>query len=110
MADAEPENITRTSEPQAAEQEAQQDKRNSARRKWLIRLGLVVLVVALLWGAWYLLFGRNHVSTDNAYVNAEMAQVTPLIGAQAIDVLVSDTQSVKEGHITIIRINKRVTY
>ena len=101
MADAEPENITRTSEPQAAEQEAQQDKRNSARRKWLIRLGLVVLVVALLWGAWYLLFGRNHVSTDNAYVNAEMAQVTPLIGAQAIDVLVSDTQSVKKGDILV---------
>jgi membrane fusion protein (multidrug efflux system) len=101
MADAEPENITRTSEPRASEQEAQQDKRNSARRKWLIRLGLVVLVVALLWGAWYLLFGRNHVSTDNAYVNAEMAQVTPLIGAQAIDVLVSDTQSVKKGDILV---------
>ena len=71
MADAEPENIARTSEPQASEQDAQQDQRNSARRKWLIRLGLLVLVVALLWGAWYLLFGRNHVSPDNAYVNAE---------------------------------------
>ncbi len=101
MADAEPENIARTSEPQASEQDAQQDQRNSARRKWLIRLGLLVLVVALLWGAWYLLFGRNHVSTDNAYVNAEMAQVTPLIGAQAIDVLVSDTQSVKKGDILV---------
>ena len=101
MADAEPENIARTSEPQASEQDAQQDQRNSARRKWLIRLGLLVLVVALLWGAWYLLFGRNHVSTDNAYVNAEMAQVTPLIGAQAIEVLVSDTQSVKKGDILV---------
>ena len=101
MADAEPENIARTSEPQASEQDAQQGQRNSARRKWLIRLGLLVLVVALLWGAWYLLFGRNHVSTDNAYVNAEMAQVTPLIGAQAIDVLVSDTQSVKKGDILV---------
>ena len=101
MADAEPENIARTSEPQASEQDAQQGQRNSARRKWLTRLGLLVLVVALLWGAWYLLFGRNHVSTDNAYVNAEMAQVTPLIGAQAIDVLVSDTQSVKKGDILV---------
>ncbi|MCC4234207.1 EmrA/EmrK family multidrug efflux transporter periplasmic adaptor subunit [Sphingobium soli] len=101
MADAEPENIARTSEPQASEQDAQQARRNSTRRKWLIRLGLLVLVVALLWGAWYLLFGRNHVSTDNAYVNAEMAQVTPLIGAQAIDVLVSDTQSVKKGDILV---------
>ena len=60
-----------------------------------------MLVVALLWGAWYLLFGRNHISTDNAYVNAEMAQVTPLVGAQAIEVLVSDTQAVKKGDILV---------
>ncbi|WP_370170318.1 EmrA/EmrK family multidrug efflux transporter periplasmic adaptor subunit [Sphingobium abikonense] len=95
MADAE--NSTPTSEPQ----DAQQTEHNSARRTWLIRLGLAVLVAALLWGAWYMLFGRNHVSTDNAYVNAEMAQVTPLIGAQVIDVLVSDTQSVKKGDILV---------
>lgn len=99
MADAE--NSTPTSEPQATQQDAQQTERNSARRTWLIRLGLAVLVAALLWGAWYMLFGRNHVSTDNAYVNAEMAQVTPLIGAQVIDVLVSDTQSVKKGDILV---------
>ncbi|EQB18323.1 EmrA/EmrK family multidrug efflux transporter periplasmic adaptor subunit [Sphingobium lactosutens] len=99
MADAE--NTTPTSEPQDAQQDAQQIERNSARRTWLIRLGLAVLVVGLLWGAWYMLFGRNHVSTDNAYVNAEMAQVTPLIGAQVIDVLVSDTQSVKKGDILV---------
>ena len=70
MADAEPENTARTSEPTAQANDAPQEQRNGARRKWLIRLGLLVLVVALLWGAWYLLFGRNHVSTDNAYVNA----------------------------------------
>lgn len=99
MADAE--NSTPTSEPQATQQDAQQTERNSARRTWLTRLGLAVLVAALLWGAWYMLFGRNHVSTDNAYVNAEMAQVTPLIGAQVIDVLVSDTQSVKKGDILV---------
>ena len=99
MADAE--NSTPTSEPQATQQDAQQTERNSDRRTWLTRLGLAVLVAALLWGAWYMLFGRNHVSTDNAYVNAEMAQVTPLIGAQVIDVLVSDTQSVKKGDILV---------
>ena len=101
MADAEPENTARTSDPTAQANDAPQEQRNGARRKWLIRLGLLVLVVALLWGAWYLLFGRNHISTDNAYVNAEMAQVTPLVGAQAIEVLVSDTQAVKKGDILV---------
>jgi membrane fusion protein (multidrug efflux system) len=81
--------------------EAKQEERQSARKTWLIRLAVVVIVVGLLWAAWYLLVGRNHVGTDNAYVNAEMAQVTPLISAQAIEVLVSDTQAVKKGDILV---------
>ncbi|QGP79040.1 EmrA/EmrK family multidrug efflux transporter periplasmic adaptor subunit [Sphingobium sp. CAP-1] len=81
--------------------DAMQEGRQSARRTWLIRLGLAVIVGGLLWGAWYLLVGRTHVDTDNAYVNAEMAQVTPLISAQATDVLVSDTQAVKKGDILV---------
>jgi membrane fusion protein (multidrug efflux system) len=60
-----------------------------------------VVVIGVLWGIWYLLVGRNHVATDNAYVNAEMAQVTPLMSAQAIKVLVSDTQQVKRGDILV---------
>ncbi|SEI71434.1 membrane fusion protein, multidrug efflux system [Sphingobium sp. AP50] len=81
--------------------EAKQEERQSARKTWLIRLAVVVIVVGLLWAAWYLLVGRNHVGTDNAYVNAEMAQVTPLISAQAIEVLVSDTQAVKKGDVLV---------
>ncbi|KFL47478.1 multidrug resistance protein A [Sphingobium sp. ba1] len=93
MADATPELTAPTDEPQA--------DRSSARKTWLARLALAVVIAGLLWTAWYVLVGRNHVSTDNAYVNAEMAQVTPLISAQAIEVLVSDTQAVKRGDILV---------
>ncbi len=93
MADATPELTAPTDETQA--------DRSSARKTWLTRLALAVVVAGLLWTAWYVLVGRNHVSTDNAYVNAEMAQVTPLISAQAIEVLVSDTQAVKRGDILV---------
>ena len=93
MADATPELTAPTDEAQA--------DRSSARKTWLTRLALAVVVAGLLWTAWYVLVGRNHVSTDNAYVNAEMAQVTPLISAQAIEVLVSDTQAVKRGDILV---------
>lgn len=74
-------------------------ERLAKRRMWLTRLGIAVLVGALLWTAWYLLVGRDHVSTDNAYVNAEVAQVTPLLSAQVIAVEVSDTQQVKRGQV-----------
>nr|WP_087574727.1 EmrA/EmrK family multidrug efflux transporter periplasmic adaptor subunit [Sphingomonas sp. CDS-1] len=95
MADARPEFTSEASKAEAAAQ------RQDTRRKWLVRLALVVLVIGAAYAIWYLLIGRNHVSTDNAYVNAEVAQVTPLISAQAVEVLVTDTQAVKRGDILV---------
>lgn len=84
------------------EAEAAAHRRSILRRLWLTRLAIAVAVVAVLWTAWYLLFGRNHVSTDNAYVNAEMAQVTPYIGATVLEVKINDTQSVKKGDVLVV--------
>ena len=78
------------------------DKRISARKRWLIRLVIVIAVGAAVWAGWYLLIGRNQVSTENAYVNAEMAQVTPLIAGQVTDVRVKDTQTVRKGDILLV--------
>ena len=94
MADADP-------TPQEDADDGKAEARQSARKTWLIRLGIVVIVAAVLWALYYFLVGRNHVSTDNAYVNAEMAQVTPLIAAQAIDVRVTDTQPVRKGDLLV---------
>src|SRR3546814_16785152 len=95
MADAKPEFTSDASKADAAAQ------RMEARKKWLLRLALAVLAVGAAYALWYLLVGRNHVSTDNAYVNAEVAQVTPLISAQAVEVLVTDTQAVTRGDILV---------
>jgi len=72
------------------------------RRNLLRRLAIGVVVVAAIWGAWYLLIARNSVETDNAYVNAEMAQVTPLVTGAAIEVRVRDTQLVKAGEVLVV--------
>lgn len=89
-----------------ATQAAEVDPERSAFRKtrrtmWLKRLGIALAIAALAWGAWYVLVARNYVSTDNAYVNARMAQVTPLIAGSAIEVLVEDTQQVKAGDVLV---------
>ena len=75
--------------------------RAAKRRVWLTRLAIAVAAAALIWGLWYLLIGRNRVTTDNAYVNAEVAQVTPLLAAQVVEVRVSDTQAVRKGEILL---------
>ncbi|PKB13637.1 membrane fusion protein (multidrug efflux system) [Novosphingobium kunmingense] len=75
--------------------------RKAGRAKWLKRLAIVLVLAGLAWGAWYLLVARHHVSTDNAYVNAQMAQVTPLVAGSAVEVLVKDTQQVKAGDVLV---------
>jgi membrane fusion protein (multidrug efflux system) len=80
---------------------AAQASRQAARKLWLKRLAIVVAAGAVLFGLYYLLWGRNHVSTDNAYVNAEMAQVTPLISATTLSVHVKDTQFVRKGTVLV---------
>ena len=41
-------------------------ERKATRRRWLGRLALVVIAATVIWLLWYVLLGRNHVSTDNA--------------------------------------------
>jgi len=99
MADAKPEFTSDASKADDAAEAAAQ--RKAIRKKWLVRLALAVLILGAAYALWYLLIGRNHVSTDNAYVNADVAQVTPLISAQATEVLVTDTQAVRRGDILV---------
>ena len=75
--------------------------RLAKRKKWLIRLALLVAAVAISWLVWYLVVGRNRVTTDNAYVNAEMAQITPLISGTVTAVKVKDTDFVHKGDILV---------
>ncbi|WP_225010951.1 EmrA/EmrK family multidrug efflux transporter periplasmic adaptor subunit [Novosphingobium percolationis] len=77
------------------------ESRKAARKLWLGRLAVVLALIGLGWGVWYLLVGRNFVTTDNAYVNAQMAQVTPLVAGPATQVLVRDTQQVKAGEVLV---------
>ncbi len=89
------------SDPAALAAEEAAARRRRQRKTWLIRLAVAVAVIALLWLAWYLLIGRSRVTTDNAYANAEVAQVTPLIAGTAIEVAVKDTQAVKQGQVLV---------
>lgn len=74
----------------------------SSRRKSLF-MGLVAIIAVLGGGAYAYdaLVASRHVTTDNAYVGADVAQVTPLIGGPVREVLVQDTQSVRRGDVLV---------
>ncbi len=73
-------------------------------RRWQL-LGLLAAVVLLGTigaGLWWLLVASHEVSTDNAYVGADTAEVTPLISGQVINVLAAETQRVKVGQPLVL--------
>ena len=74
---------------------------NGKRRKALLGIAGAVLLAGGGYGAWYLAIGSHHVSTDNAYVGADTAQVTPMVAGQVAEVLVSDSRMVKQGDILV---------
>ena len=71
------------------------------RKKLFALLGLVVLKV----GAGWFVYDWLHsgiVETDNAYVGADTASITPLVSGHVARVLVTDAQSVRAGQPLVI--------
>jgi len=89
--------------PQIQAEEAPQQQRTMAeqRKKWLSILGAVVIGVALVVTLYHFLIGVRHVSTDNAYVGADTAQITPLVAGPVQTVRVANTQIVHKGDILL---------
>lgn len=94
MADADPAGLQLRTEEQA-------QKPNTLRKKLLGGIAGAVLLAGAGYGGWYVLVGSHHVSTDNAYVGADTASVTPMVAAQVLNVRVSDTQAVRRGDVLV---------
>ncbi|EJL28548.1 HlyD family efflux transporter periplasmic adaptor subunit [Novosphingobium sp. AP12] len=73
------------------------DKKN--RKPLLIGLAVAVVAIAAIFFLYDVLIGSRSVSTDNAYVGGESAEVTPLTAGQVAEVHVTDTQPVRKGQI-----------
>jgi membrane fusion protein (multidrug efflux system) len=77
-------------------------KRSEQRRRLFTILGGVILVAAIAYLLYWLLIASHYVSTDNAYVGADVAQVTPLVSGQVAEVRVADTEPVKTGDVLVV--------
>ncbi len=78
------------------------EKAGPAWRSRLLRiLAAVVAIGGIAWIAWSLLVGQHHVSTDDAYVGAHVAAVTPQIAGAVVEIAVDDTQMVRKGDLLL---------
>ncbi|HUO01807.1 MAG TPA: HlyD family secretion protein, partial [Rhizomicrobium sp.] len=85
--------------PRSATQASATASKISLRQKLFLGLGSAIALVALIVGGWYFLIGRYAVSTDDAYVQASTAQITPRIDGTLTSVPVRDTDHVHQGQV-----------
>ena len=72
------------------------------RRQLLTWLAIAVVVCLVLYAIYAAVFGGRSVGTDNAYVGAEIAQVTPLVPGPVAQVIAKETQFVHTGDPLVV--------
>ncbi|MCQ4271867.1 HlyD family efflux transporter periplasmic adaptor subunit [Pseudomonas kuykendallii] len=97
MADSTP-NTVEHAESAGAEQN---NKSSGKRRTLLIGLALLVILAVLGVYLYHLFYGRFHESTDDAYVNGNLVQITPQITGTVVSIGADDGDYVEQGQVLV---------
>lgn len=76
-------------------------KENGKRKVLLISVAIVVLIVGILWFAYWFLVARNYQSTDDAYVAGNVIQITPQVSGTVVEINADDTDYVTQRKILV---------
>jgi membrane fusion protein (multidrug efflux system) len=74
------------------------------RKKALTAIAAVVVLGGAAYGAYYALVANHYEHTDNAYVQANVVQITPLVGGTVVAIAADDTDVVKAGQ-TLVKLD-----
>ncbi|MEJ5863226.1 HlyD family efflux transporter periplasmic adaptor subunit [Pseudomonas farsensis] len=75
---------------------------NTRKRKaWLLGLLLLLILTGVGAWAWYSLVGRWHESTDDAYVNGNVVEITPLVTGTVTSIGADDGDLVHAGQVLL---------
>lgn len=80
---------------------ASNDKRNPARRKALTAITALVVLLGITYGVYWALVLNHFESTDNAYVQGNVVQLTPQVGGTVVAIDADDTDHVKAGELLV---------
>jgi membrane fusion protein (multidrug efflux system) len=77
---------------------------NPARKRLMLLATGVFVLIAIAYGVWWFLVGSNFESTDDAYVQGNLVQITPQVPGTVIAIEADDTETVKAGQ-PIVRLD-----
>ena len=75
--------------------------KNGKRRKAMLAVTGVVLAAGIAYGAYWALVLNHYESTDNAYVQGNVVQLTPQISGTVVAINADDTDHVKAGQVLV---------
>ncbi|UVM70705.1 HlyD family efflux transporter periplasmic adaptor subunit [Pseudomonas alvandae] len=83
-------------------QQTPQDGSNPRKRKvMLLALALIVILAGVGVWAWHELYGRWNESTDDAYVNGNVVEITPQVTGTVVSIGADDGDLVREGQVLV---------
>src|SRR6478736_1741271 len=88
--------------PAAAQSSAAPDRMRQVRRLWRPAVGLVAAIAIGVTMSWWFTEGRYIESTDNAYVQGDIAVLGPRIEGDVASIKVADNQRVHTGDPLIV--------
>ena len=92
--------ITRVDEEAIRDEpDAEVARRPFYKRRSVLIIAAVVLVLGAIFGVRYWLYSRSHESTDDAFIDGHIIQVSPKASGYVAKIYVSDNQQVKEGDL-----------
>jgi membrane fusion protein (multidrug efflux system) len=74
---------------------------NPNRKKALSAVAAAVVVGGIAYGAYWALVLNHYESTDNAYVQGNVVQITPQVGGTVVAINADDTDHVKAGQLLV---------
>jgi membrane fusion protein (multidrug efflux system) len=93
--------------PITEDEAAEQKKQQRLRKRRLMLRGLigVIVIAGILFGLYHFLIGRWYESTDDAYVNGNVVQITPQIPGTVVSIGAEDNDFVKKGD-TLVQLDR----
>jgi membrane fusion protein (multidrug efflux system) len=92
--------IARVEEEEIQDQpDAEVARRPFYKRRGVLIIGAVVLLLAVVFGVRYWLYARSHESTDDAFIDGHIIQVSPKVSGYVAKIYVKDNQQVKAGDL-----------
>ena len=93
--------ITRVdeAEPIQDQPDAEPARRPFYKRRGVIIIAAVVLLLGAFFGIRYWLYARSHETTDDAFIDGHIIQISPKVSGYVAKIYVADNQQVKEGDL-----------